>query len=299
MNWVELTKVKKFLIKIFTSLMFRTNWAQRIIMLEKNQMILTKYLLDNSYLLKSYYKLLSFLEVMSPQGEQIIRYGPVGDGGYLLVNKFNQIDKVVSLGVGINIEIELYFANLGKDILLFDGTIKSLPKSHSKFKFFNSNVYGTPPCAESTSFILVSEIFSLYLQSSAKDFEKKFSKSEILFFIDIEGSEYDLIMNLEKSDLEVCQQITIEFHDIFKQITQDTPIIFDSLAKLRETHELISVHGNNYGASFQMNGMDFPDVLETTWLRKDLSTFVRGKNNFNPMLNKPNNPLARELALEW
>ena len=285
-----------FLIKVFTSLIFRTNLAQRISILEKNQKIFTNYLLDNSFILNSYSKLLSCLEVMSPQAEEVIRYGPAGDGGYLLVNKFIQIDKVVSLGVGRNIDIELYFANLGKEILLFDGTITSLPRSHKKFKFFNSNVYGTiPTTPNSSTFILVSDIFSSHLQSSAKEF----FKSEILFFIDIEGSEYDLIMNLERSNLEVCQQITIEFHDIFKQITQNNTVIFDALIKLRETHELISVHGNNYGASFQVNGMDYPDVLETTWLRKDLSTFVKGKNNFNPVLNKPNNPLARELALEW
>ena len=276
--------------------MFRTNLAQRVSILEKNQKIFTNYLLDNSFVLNSYSKLLSCLEVMSPQAEEVIRYGPAGDGGYLLVNKFEQIDKVVSLGVGRNIDIELYFANLGKEILLFDGTIMSLPRSHNKFEFFNSNVYGTiPTTPNSSTFILVNDIFSSHLQSSAKEF----FKSEILFFIDIEGCEYDLIMNLERSNLEVCQQITIEFHDIFKQITQNNAVIFDALTKLRETHELISVHGNNYGASFQANGMDYPDVLETTWLRKDLSTFVKGKNNFNPVLNKPNNPLARELALEW
>ena len=280
--------------------MFRTNLAQRVSILEKNQEIFTNYLLDNSFVLNSYSKLLSCLEVMSPQAEEVIRYGPAGDGGYLLVNKFKQIDKVVSLGVGRNIDIELYFANLGKEILLFDGTIMSLPRSHNKFEFFNSNVYGTiPTTPNSSNFILVNDIFSSHLQSSAKDFDKEFLKSEILFFIDIEGSEYDLIMNLERSNLEVCQQITIEFHDIFKQITQNNVVIFDALTKLRETHELISVHGNNYGASFQVNGMDYPDVLETTWLRKDLTTFVKGKNNFNPILNKPNNPLARELALEW
>lgn len=280
--------------------MFRTNLAQRVSILEKNQKIFTNYLLDNSFVLNSYSKLLSCLEVMSPQAEEVIRYGPAGDGGYLLVNKFEQIDKVVSLGVGRNIDIELYFANLGKEILLFDGTIMSLPRSHNKFEFFNSNVYGTiPTTPNSSTFILVNDIFSSHLQSSAKDFDKEFLKSEILFFIDIEGSEYDLIMNLERSNLEVCQQITIEFHDIFKQITQNNVVIFDALTKLRETHELISVHGNNYGASFQVNGMDYPDVLETTWLRKDLTTFVKGKNNFNPVLNKPNNPLARELALEW
>ena len=280
--------------------MFRTNLAQRVSILEKNQKIFTNYLLDNSFILNSYSKLLSCLEVMSPQAEEVIRYGPAGDGGYLLVNKFKQIDKVVSLGVGRNIDIELYFANLGKEILLFDGTIMSLPRSHNKFEFFNSNVYGTiPTTPNSSNFILVNDIFSSHLQSSAKDFDKEFLKSEILFFIDIEGSEYDLIMNLERSNLEVCQQITIEFHDIFKQITQNNVVIFDALTKLRETHELISVHGNNYGASFQVNGMDYPDVLETTWLRKDLTTFVKGKNNFNPVLNKPNNPLARELALEW
>ena len=280
--------------------MFRTNLAQRVSILEKNQKIFTNYLLDNSFVLDSYSKLLSCLEVMSPQAEEVIRYGPAGDGGYLLVNKFKQIDKVVSLGVGRNIDIELYFANLGKEILLFDGTITSLPRSHNKFEFFNSNVYGTiPTTPNSSTFILVNDIFSSHLQSSAKDFDKEFLKSEILFFIDIEGSEYDLIMNLERSNLEVCQQITIEFHDIFKQVTQNNVVIFDALTKLRETHELISVHGNNYGASFQVNGMDYPDVLETTWLRKDLTTFVKGKNNFNPILNKPNNPLARELALEW
>jgi hypothetical protein len=292
--------LKNFLIKVFTSLMFRTNFAQRLSILEKNQKIFTNYLLDNSFILNSYSKLLSCLEVKSPQTEEIIRYGPIGDGGYLLVNKFEQINKVVSLGVGQNIDIELYFANLGKEILLFDGTITSLPRSHKKFEFFNSNVYGTiPTTPNSSTFILVNDIFSSHLQSSAKDFDKEFLKSEILFFIDIEGSEYDLIMNLEKSNLEVCQQITIEFHDIFKQITQKNAVIFDALTKLRETHELISVHGNNFGASFLVNGMDYPDVLETTWLRKDLSTFVKSKNNFNPILNKPNNPLARELALEW
>jgi hypothetical protein len=280
--------------------MFRTNLAQRVSILEKNQKIFTNYLLDNSFILNSYSRLLSCLEVMSPQAEEVIRYGPAGDGGYLLVNKFKQIDKVVSLGVGRNIDIELYFANLGKEILLFDGTITSLPRSHNKFKFFNSNVYGTiPTTPNSSTFILVNDIFSSHLQSSAKDFDKEFLKSEILFFIDIEGSEYDLIMNLERSNLEVCQQITIEFHDVFKQITQNNLVILDALTKLRDTHELISVHGNNYGASFQVNGMDYPDVLETTWLRKDLTTFVKGKNNFNPILNKPNNPLARELALEW
>jgi len=289
-----------YLTKVFSSLMFRTNMAQRISILEKNQKILTNYCIDNSFILNSYSRLLSCLEVMSPQAEELIRYGPAGDGGYLLLNKFKQIDKVLSLGVGRNIDIELYFANLGKEILLFDGTIKSLPRSHDKFNFFNSNVYGIiPTTPNSSTFMLVNDVFSTHLQSSVKDLDKEFLKSEILFFIDIEGSEYDLIMNLERSNLEVCQQITIEFHDIFKQITQNNTVIFDALTKLRETHELISVHGNNYGASFQVNGMDYPDVLETTWLRKNLTTFIKGKNDFNPILNKPNNPLAKELALEW
>jgi hypothetical protein len=280
--------------------MFRTQFAQRLSILEKNHKILTNYVCNKEMIITRFNVLLSYLQIKTPVGQDLLRIGPASDGGYVLANNFEEISAVISLGVGKNVDIEMYFANLGKDILLFDGTITNLPKNHNKFNFFNSNVYGIATSSrEKDSEILVNDLFSYYLKNLLKDLAGIPSNLEVLFFIDIEGSEYDLLINLSQANLEVCQQITVEFHDIFKEITSSNPKIFECLAKLHETHELISAHGNNYGASVQIDGADYPDVLETTWMRKDASKFVNGVNNFNPSLNKPNNPGIPDLALEW
>jgi len=280
--------------------MFRTQFAQRLSILEKNHKILTSYVCNKEMVITRFNVLLSCLQIKIPAGQDLVRIGPASDGGYVLANKFEEISAVVSLGVGKNVDIEMYFANLGKNILLFDGTVTNLPKNHKKFNFFNSNVYGISTLSQKKdSEILVNDIFSHYLKNLFKDLTGIPSNLELLFLIDIEGSEYDLLINLNKANLEVCQQITVEFHDIFKEITSSNPKIFECLTKLHETHELISAHGNNYGASIQINGVDYPDVLETTWMRKDASEFVNGVNNFNPSLNKPNNPGTPDLVLEW
>jgi hypothetical protein len=292
--------LNRFLKRLFISLMFRTQFAQRLSRLEKNHNILTNYVCDKELVITRFNALLSYLQIKIPVGQDLVRIGPTSDGGYVLANNFNAINAVISLGVGRNVDIEMYFANLGKDILLFDGTITNLPKNHKKFNFFNSNVYGTSAFSrEKDSEILVNDIFSYYLKNLFKDLAIVPSNLEVLFFVDIEGSEYDLLINLSRANLEVCQQITVEFHDIFKEITSSNSKIFECLAKLHETHELISAHGNNYGAAIQIDGADYPDVLETTWMRKDTSEFVNGVNNFNPRLNKPNNPGAPELVLDW
>ena len=280
--------------------MFRTQFAQRLSRLEKNHKILTSYVCNKEMVITRFNILLSNLQIKIPVGQDLVRIGPTSDGGYVLANNFKEISAVISLGVGKNVDIEMYFANLGKNILLFDGTITNLPKNHKKFNFFNSNVYGTSTSSrEKDSEILVNDIFSYYLKNLFKDLVTIPSNLEVLFFVDIEGSEYDLLINLNRANLEVCQQMTVEFHDIFKEITSSNPKIFECLAKLHETHELISAHGNNYGAAIQIDGADYPDVLETTWMRKDAAEFVNGVNNFNPRLNKPNNPGTPDLVLDW
>jgi hypothetical protein len=280
--------------------MFRTQFAQRISALEKRIALYDQSFFESSKLFKEYHELLKFLEVKIPVDGKLIRVGPAIDSGYILFDDFSDLDSVISLGIGRNVDTELYFAELGIDIFLFDGTVKSLPKNHERFKFSSRNVYGsTPSSSASNNFILSNDIFKSQLNLFAEFKKTMRIQPQYLFLVDIEGSEYDVILNTEKKHLVLCQQITVEFHDIFKQITNGKQEIYDCLVKLNQTHELISIHGNNYGGFFHLNGNDYPDVLETTWLRKDLVKFKKGKNCLSHELNKPNNPGAKDLNLEW
>jgi len=292
--------LNRFLIRLFTTFMFRSQFAQRLILLEKNYKALTGFLLDTKKFLDTYTLLLSYLQIRKPLDYDLVRIGSSSDGGYVLADNFSDICTVISLGVGKNVDIELFFANLGKNILLFDGTITRLPKNHSNFKFFASNVYGIPLSQRrNEKDIFINDIFSYHLKSTSLNIAGSHLDLKVLFFIDIEGSEYDLLLNLESENLKLCQQVTVEFHGIFKEITSPNPKIFECLKKLNETHELISVHGNNYAASFKIGGADYPDVLETTWMLKTATKYVKGKNDFNLILNKPNNPGVPDLMLEW
>jgi len=292
--------MKKLFHKVFISLMYRTQFAQRISTLEKRIALYDQSFFEGSKLFEKYYELLNFLEVKIPVDGQLIRVGPDSDSGYILFNNFSDVDSVISLGVGRNVDTELYFAELGIEIFLFDGTVKSLPKNHERFNFSPRNVYGSRLLSlGSKNFVLLNDIIMQQLKLFNGFEETKGNRPQYLLLIDIEGSEYDVILNTETEYLELCQQITVEFHDIFKKINNGMQEVYDCIAKLNKTHELISIHGNNFGGFIHLNGNDYPDVLETTWLRKDLVKFKKGKNSLSHDLNKPNNPGAKDLKLEW
>jgi hypothetical protein len=105
--------------------MFRTQFAQRISALEKRIALYDQSFFESSKLFKEYHELLKFLEVKIPVDGKLIRVGPAIDSGYILFDDFSDLDSVISLGIGRNVDTELYFAELGIDIFLFDGTVKS------------------------------------------------------------------------------------------------------------------------------------------------------------------------------
>ena len=99
--------------------------------------------------------------------------------------------------------------------------------------------------------------------------------------MDIEGSEYNWLLNTKEEDLLSFKQITMELHGINDDswgATYSQKV--ECLKKLANTHYLIHIHGNNHSDRKNL----IPDVVEVTFLRKDCF-------DSQPELNKINLPI--------
>jgi hypothetical protein len=294
--------MEKFILRIFRALMYRSKFADRISALEMRAQLLEIWNFDLNLMKINYEKFLKRLQLHKVNEIPLLRIGSKYDGGYVLANSFEGIKFVVSLGVGSNVESEIYFADLNKKIFLFDGTIKKLPRKHENFQYERVNVYGINPGPNSSvqwkSFNKVlndifEDIKSAYQESVSN------TKADAVLMIDIEGSEYDVLLDLKREYLSRFQQVTIEFHNLHRELRENQNRLERCLSKLNHSHMLIAAHGNNFGGYLSLDGQDYPDVLELSWLKKGIGTFAKVPNSLLGISSNPNNPRNRELQLEW
>jgi hypothetical protein len=286
-------------IKLFLFLFNKTKFSFKIFQSEKNFELLMNFVnkAEIKYKFDSFFK---NIQVKQPLGFQLERFGSKNDGGYTLAKLAEPISNIMSFGVGKNVDFELFFAKLGVTVLLFDGTIKKLPKSHPNFYFIPKNICGDKiPDIKDISFIRINDIFKLNYQLNSHSLEIARSGTNMLLMMDIEGAEYDVLASIDTANLNQFSQIAVEFHGLYSEIFGQGKRINECFKILNQTHEPIVVHANNYGAYLTIDGFDYPDVIETTWLRKDLSIFATTKNEFNTNKNNANNPKNRDLKLYW
>lgn len=182
-----------------------------------------------------------------------IRLGNKSDGGYVIAN-IPHYDCYVSAGVSNEESFSRDFIkNFGMtrfNSYAFDGTIDKFPYHYTRdITFIKKNI--GPHASENIANL--SYIMENY--------------NNIFLKMDIEGGEYPWLLNLSSNNLKKFKQIVFEFHGIHDDscntLYQDK---VECLKKLSETHYLIHVHGNNYAKTTHF----FPDVIETTYVRKDL-----------------------------
>jgi hypothetical protein len=91
--------------------------------------------------------------------------------------------------------------------------------------------------------------------------------NNIFLKMDIEGCEYPWLLSLTDDNLKKIKQIVIEFHgindDSWNAKYNDK---LECFKKLFNTHYLIHAHGNNFSGLQNK----IPDVIELTYLRKDI-----------------------------
>lgn len=189
----------------------------------------------------------------------LIRVGPNKDGGYLIPNDLEGIHACFSPGVGDCSEFELWCFNRGIEIFLADGSIDHPPLENSSVNYnFLKKYLGSRDDSKSIS-------LNTWVQSNVSQEEH-----DLLLQMDIEGAEYDCLINTPESMLNRFRIMVIEFHDLDRlwetTFFNDAKVVFEKILK---NHKCVHIHPNNHIKIESKNHIDIPPVTEFTFIRKD------------------------------
>jgi glycosyltransferase involved in cell wall biosynthesis len=215
-----------------------------------------------------------------------VRIGNEYDGGYVLPAVALDCDGVLSIGVGTDVSFDLQLAEQGAHVLQFDHTVEHSPTAHANFRFHKLG-WGS---RSEGSYLSFADICAKLTPLAIK---------RPLFKFDIEGAEYDVFDTLDPKMLEQFEVIACEIHDLAKLAD---PFFFDKarrvLEKLTAHHVPVHLHANNYAGVALVQGVPMPEVLELSFLRRELDSFPYVSTGAIPgQLDRPNNPYLPDICM--
>lgn len=220
-----------------------------------------------------------------------IRLGNNSDGGYIVLKEpISSVKKLISFGVGDNIEFELQIENnynITTD--MFDGEpdyrvfpdLKDIPTgavvkiSNKKMNYHKYHV-------------------------TKHNINSILPEDDFILKMDVEGAEWEILREINDTTMEKMKMLAIEFHfGNYDCYTKNNPYdIIDVLTKLKNTHTLIHVHGNTNGGFVE--NMKLPAVLECCYVLNEYATNEIDMSEYPILdLDYPNLPFHTELSHTW
>jgi Methyltransferase FkbM domain len=222
-------------------------------------------------------EVLAFLKKIRPMTTNIplIRVGSADDGGYLVPDDFKGLKICFSPGVALQSDFELAMAHRGITSFMadysVDGPAITNPLFHFEKKFLG-------PIESETHTTLQS-----WVNRCAAN------KSDFILQMDIEDSEYDVLLATPRETLQKFRIMTIEFHRFRKLFSKSSlkklNVIFD---KLLQDFIVVHNHPNNHARVINYRGLKIPLLTEMTFLRKDRVGDVTPTLSFPHPLDRPN-----------
>jgi hypothetical protein len=189
---------------------------------------------------------------------KLIRLGNKNDGGYLIPDDLDGITSCFSPGVGYtsNFEVDLTKKNI--KCFLADFSVTSPPIEKNTQIFFEKKFLGNKNNSE---FMTLTD----WVDRNAPD------DNELLLQMDIEGSEYDVLINTPSQILKKFRIIIIEFHFLESLLDPlGLKLIDNVFQKLLTFFEIIHIHPSHLGVEpLKYGKFGIPGHLEITFLRKD------------------------------
>jgi hypothetical protein len=197
-----------------------------------------------------------------------------------------ECDAVLSIGVGTDVSFDRHLAERGARVLQFDHTVNELPATHPNFSFHQKG-WGPITAGDLLDF-----------KTIAAKLEPIAAQRALLKF-DVEGAEYDALDAVHEDSLKPFAVIVCELHNLSRLVDA---AFFDQmhrvLAKLTLYHAVVHLHPNNYAPVVLVEGVPLPDVLEVSFLRRDLDVFPGLSSEPIPgPLDRPNHPLLPDLCM--
>lgn len=206
--------------------------------------------------------------------------GERGDGGYIMVDNFSPQMHAYSVGIGDNVTWDMDLANKGIKVFMYDHTIYHLPQVHNNFVFHRLGVGTGEHCKP---------LEDILRENGDLD------NQNLILKMDIEGAEWDVLDRIPDELLNHFMQISLELHGVCNLERKEQ--ILKILRKLGLSHQTVWVHGNNIDKAEMEDGILIPNLIETTYVRKDICLFEDGACEFPMPLDLPNIPHRKDFIL--
>jgi hypothetical protein len=230
---------------------------------------------------------LRLLSTVSAMDVQKLRVGGAADGGYVMLDDLDRIGVCYSLGIGPDVSWDLEMARRGALIYQYDHTVQPAPSSHPHFKHFSIGI-----THDESLYPALKRLDTLLRENGHAN------RHDMVLKIDIEGHEWDSLDALDVSIFAQFRQIVAEFHGMrMLNIVSFQQRAYRLFAKLREHHEVIHVHGNNFGGIPVVEGIPIADCIELSYANRRYYSFSPSDEIFPGSLDAANNSNIPDLFL--
>lgn len=210
-------------------------------------------------------------------GEKI-RVGNAHDGGYVIPKQMLEDSECLfSYGISNDITFDEHYINLtGKKVHAYDHTIEEVNTQHSElFTWYKKGLSGTPQ-EQTDNFV--------------NHYKELNLSGRVLLKMDVEGCEYEWLQNTDIQELaNITTCIVLEVHWLNRDDVREKFI--KCIEELNKHFYLCHIHGNNCGSTFHYNRLDFPVVLELTFVPKEIVEEVTDSTETFPTVLDNSNDL--------
>ena len=203
-----------------------------------------------------------------------IRIGSNSDGGYILLDDFENIKYVYSFGISSEVSFDKAMADRNLEIFMYDHTIDKLPMNNSRFHWKRIGLTGNKRIGKNLK--TLNELISENGHNNEKN---------IILKMDIESSEWEVFQEINENDLKKFKYIVGEFHFSSSRNFNYEHI----LKKLNKTHQIFHLHCNNCCGFSIVNEIKICNCLEISFVLRENNKFIKS-NEIYPIkdLDKKN-----------
>jgi hypothetical protein len=215
-------------------------------------------------------ELLALIKKLRPLdcGIELVRVGGNCDGGYLIPDDLQGIEYCFSPGVSRVASFEDQLADRHIRSFLADYSVDAPPIMRPEF-VFDRKFLGA---SDRANFFTLGTWKEKYLGGYAGD---------LLLQMDIEGAEYEVILNAPDSLLKQFRIIVIEFHWLDRLFDWFAFRFYAScLEKLLNYFYVVHAHPNNGFDVVRSGGIEIPPVIEFTFLNRSRAKTAVPRSDF-------------------
>jgi hypothetical protein len=231
--------------------------------------------------------LVDLIRTLRPQdcGIDLIRVGGGGDGGYLIPDDLEGIEYCFSPGVGAETSFEGALADRGIRSFLADASVDAPAIGRPEFVFDKKFV----GAADRGEYFTLKTWKEKYLSGYASD---------LLLEMDIEGSEYEVILNAPECLLSQFRIAVIEFHLMDRLFDRfGFKVISSCFEKLLEFFYVAHIHPNNCSVVATAGTLEIPREMEFTFINRKRVGATKPRLEFPHKLDADNIPWLAPIAL--